>query len=89
MPANPHFLNTLGAWQLQMGRGEQARRILERAHALCPRATEPLVNLGLLYRAAEHPHLAEQMYRLALDRDPDCARALEGLRRLEEAAQLM
>ena len=86
-PGNPHFLNTLGAWQLQMGRGEQARLILERAHALCPQATEPLVNLGLLYRAAEHPDLAQQMYRLALERDPDCARALQGLEALNAELQ--
>ena len=86
VPGNGHYLNTLGAWHLQEGRGEQARLALERSHILCPESVEPLLNLGVMYEAAGMPERAEASYRQALDLDPECTRAGKALTRLEKTA---
>lgn len=86
IPDNGHFLNTLGGWHLQAGRGEPARQALEKAHALCPELVDPLLNLGLLYEAAGKPDLATEVYEKALALDPLGDKARQALEKLQEAA---
>ena len=81
-PENGYYLNTLGAWQLAMGRGEPARLALEKAAELIPENPDPHLNLGLMYEAAGHPEQAEIHLRRALDVAPDCQAAVSALARL-------
>ncbi len=80
-PENGHFQNTLGTLHLMLGRGDDARRALERARDLLPTATEPCLNLALLMEAADQPELAAANYAEALRRDPDCNQATAGLKK--------
>ena len=80
-PDNGHFQNTLGTLHLVLGRGDDARRALERARDLLPSSTEPCLNLALLMEAADQPGLAVANYTEALRRDPKCHQAAEGLKK--------
>lgn len=86
MPGNGYYLNTLGAWHLQCGRGKQAQLALQRAHVQNSTAVDPLLNLGLLHSASGQPDLAEQHYQRVLELDPENPRARKALARLEESA---
>ena len=74
-PDNGHYVNTLGAWQLQMGRGSRARQTLDRAQELIPTSPDPLLNLAVLYQATGDLDLARQQLAAALRLDPDHAAA--------------
>ena len=77
-PDNGHYFNTLGAWHLLMGKGQQAQQALDRARALLPTNPDPLVNLARLFQAAgDHP-TARLRLDAALALDPEHA----GARRL-------
>lgn len=81
-PRNGHYLNTLGVFNLQIGRGEQARQALEKARATLPDRPEPCLNLGLMYEAAGHPEQAAGHLRQALRLDSSCQAAAAALQRL-------
>ncbi len=69
-PENGHYVNTLGAWHLQNGRGRQAQQTLDRARQLLPNSPEPLVNLAVLYQAIGNEALAREQVLAALRLDP-------------------
>lgn len=81
-PQNGHYLNTLGVFNLQEGRGEQARQALEKARQAMPDRAEPWLNLGLMYEAAGHPDRAADHLRQALRLDPSCPGAAVAMQRL-------
>ncbi len=74
-PDNGHLWNTLGVWHLQEGRGEEARQALFRAATLLPHQIDPLLNLALLFEAAEQPAEALKFATKALQLVPDSAKA--------------
>jgi len=82
-PDNGHYLNTLGALHLQAGRGEPARRALEKARNLLPGSPEPLLNLGLMYEAAGHPDLAIRHLTTVLEITPNSPAAAAAMARLQ------
>jgi len=76
-------LNTLGVWHLRHGRREEGRRALEKAAALLPGEPDPLLNLAVLYAAANQPEQARAHVREVLGRQPDHARARDLAQRLQ------
>lgn len=74
-------LNTLGVWHLRQGRGEEGRLALERAAALMPGDAEPLLNLAVLYHAANRPREAGDHVQQVLATDPENPRARDLARR--------
>jgi Tfp pilus assembly protein PilF len=80
-PDNGHFQNTLGTLHMLLGRGNDARRALERASQLLDTWTEPCLNLALLMESANQPELAAAHYTEALRRDPANGKAAEGIKK--------
>ncbi len=74
-PDNGHLLNTLGAWHLSEGRGQEAQAALVKAAALLPGHEDPLLNLALLYEAARQPDVALGFVDKALTLQPNSLRA--------------
>lgn len=87
VPGNAIFLNTLGAWHLLNGQGEEARAALEKAHQICPVAVDPLLNLGILYQAANQPQLAEDHFRRVLALQPGNPKATLRLAEIQSQIQ--
>jgi Tfp pilus assembly protein PilF len=87
VPGHGYFLNTLGAWHLQCGRGQQALVALQRARAQVPGAIDPLLNLVVLFMAAGQPEKAEAHLRQADGLEPDHPRVKAAWSRFEEKYQ--
>ncbi len=76
-------LNSLGVWHLRLGHGEEGRQALEKAAALMPGEPDPLLNLAVLYAAANQPDRARDHVREVLALQPEHERAQSLARRLQ------
>jgi curved DNA-binding protein CbpA len=79
-PSRAEYFEYLGATQAKNPRlRRQAEESLLRSLALSPTSPGPYVHLAGLYERAGSPDKAREMYRKALEWDPDNAEARQGL----------
>jgi tetratricopeptide (TPR) repeat protein len=85
-PTDGYIQDSLGWVYFKMGRLDDALRILEQANRSAPNEPEILKHLGEVYLRRREPARAVELFRRALDRNPDAKirRELEDeLRRIE------
>lgn len=78
-PGQPVALHRCGLLVAQLGRLEEADRLLARSTAVDPLDAEMQVNRGKVLRALRHPDAAAVRFRHAVVLRPALAAALEGL----------
>jgi len=81
--ARPAAYSVLGGIRIQQNRIKEGRRFLEKALELNPHLLGARLNLGHVYVLESKPERAREMYRLALQTDPDNFNARMSLAQLE------
>jgi protein O-mannosyl-transferase len=82
-PLYPTGWNTLGAISLEQQDFERSEQALYRAHALAPRATTPIINLGNLAYLRSDFSAAASWWQHALQLNPELEHPKKGLKALQ------
>jgi tetratricopeptide (TPR) repeat protein len=85
LPSDPTVLNNAGAAYLELGKAEEAYKMVSRALAIYPMLAEAHYNMGRIFELIGLREQAAESYRKALQVNPNVTGAEEALRALGES----